>query len=148
MAQRPFTLAVMHAPNMVTGRKPGYLQAVEQVARFWRRGPAVFMGDTNCGWPGIDEERPVFNRATEQWLDSLWSLGWRDGFRLRRPDERFYTWFSPNGGNGFRLDQAFVNRGLQSRLGDVHYEWGTSADGESPRRDQLSDHAALLIELE
>ncbi len=90
----------------------------------------------------------MFNRATEQWLDSLASFGWRDGFRLRWPDRRFYTWFSPNGGNGFRLDQAFLNRSLQPRLRDVHYKWGVPANGASPRRDQLSDHAALLIELE
>lgn len=146
-ALQPFTLAVMHAPNFVTGRKPAYLGAVEQIAASWRRGPAVFMGDTNCGWPGIDEERPVFNRATEQWLNSLATLGWRDGFRLHHPEERCYTWYSPNGGNGFRLDEAFFNRGLQPRLEAVRYEWGGSPNGANTRRDQLSDHAALLLDL-
>ncbi len=147
LAERAFTLAVMHAPNFVTGRKPAYLKAVEQIAASWRRGPAAFMGDTNCGWPGLDEERPVFNRETEQWLNSLATLGWRDAFRLHHPEERCYTWYSPNGGNGFRLDEAFLNRGLLPRLKAARYEWGSSSNGDVIRRDQLSDHAALLVDL-
>src|SRR5262249_32019902 len=57
-AEVPFVAGVMHAPNMMTGRKLDYLAAVEAIATRWRRGPAVFLGDTNCGWPVIDEERP------------------------------------------------------------------------------------------
>jgi exonuclease III len=147
-AEQPFSLGLMHAPNMVTGRKLPYLRAVENVAHSWQRGPALFMGDTNCGWPGLDEERPVFNRETERWLNSLAALGWRDAFRVVCPDERCYTWYSPNGGNGFRLDQAFVNRKLLPRLSSARYEWGSLADGASLRRDELSDHAALLVDLE
>ena len=144
----PFVLGGLHAPNMVTGRKMPYLEAVERLARSWRRGPAVFVGDTNCGWPEIDEERPVFNRATEAWLESLATLGWRDAFRLLHPEERRYTWYSPNGGNGFRLDQAFVNRSMQQYLAETRYEWGQPAGIESTRRDALSDHAALLLDLD
>jgi hypothetical protein len=147
LAEPPFSLALMHAPNMVTGRKLPYLRAVEAIAQAWRRGPALFMGDTNCGWPGLDEERPVFNRETERWLNSLADHGWRDAFRVLCPDERCYTWFSPNGGSGFRLDQAFLNRRLLPRLRNARYEWGSLTNGGSQRRDQLSDHAALLVDL-
>ena len=145
-APEPFVVGLMHAPNMVTGRKMPYLKAIEHLARTWRRGPAVFMGDTNCGWPGLDEERPVFNCETEHWLNSLSSLGWQDAYRLLFPEERCYTWFSPNGGNGFRLDQAFVNRALRPRLTSARYAWGSRVYGET-RRDALSDHAALLLNL-
>jgi exonuclease III len=139
-----FTLALVHIPNMVTGRKMPFLDALLTIAGQWRLGPAVLLGDTNCGWPGIDEERPVFNRATEQWLNALESLGWRDAFRALKGSERFYTWYSPNGGNGFRLDQAFVHRSMMPRLQGVAYEWGSA--GAEDRRDALSDHAALLLD--
>jgi exonuclease III len=143
---RPFTLALVHIPNMVTGRKAPFLASLLSIARGWRLGPGIMLGDTNCGWPGIDEERPVFDRATEDWLNSLEALGWRDAFRHLRPSERFFTWYSPNGGNGFRLDQAFINRHLLPQLQGVTYEWGHADD--AGRRDELSDHAALLLDFE
>jgi len=146
-ADVPFVLGLMHAPNMVTGRKMPFLEAIEAMAGAWRHGPAVFLGDTNCGWPVIDEERPVFGAITARWLDALHAIGWRDAFRHLKAEERFYTWYSPNGGNGFRLDQAFVNRRMQRRLVDACYRWGQPDAWDGPcRRDVLSDHAALIVD--
>src|SRR5438105_1288520 len=76
---------------------------------------------------------------------SLEQSGWLDAFRLLRGTARAYTWYSPNGGNGFRLDQAFVNDQLRHRLRDVRYDWGRPV-GRPSRR--LSDHAALLVDLQ
>jgi exonuclease III len=145
-APLPFALAVMHVPNMVTGRKLVFMEAVRLIASKWRRGPAIFLGDTNCGWPGIDEETPVFGKETAHWLDTLATLGWRDAYRYHRPDERTFTWYSPNAGNGFRLDQAFVNRRMIDRLTHVAYEWARPAPDS--RRDALSDHAAMLLDFD
>lgn len=142
----PFALAVMHVPNMVTGRKLQFMDAIRLIASKWRRGPAIFLGDTNCGWPGLDEETPVFGKETALWLDTLASLGWRDAYRYRYPEERAYTWYSPNAGNGFRLDQAFVNRHMLGRLTGVSYEWARPTPDS--RRDALSDHAAMILDFE
>ncbi len=54
---------------------------------------------------------------------------------------RAYSWYSPNGGNGFRLDQAFLSPGLLPRLEQASYIWGGG------RNAGLSDHAALLVDL-
>jgi exonuclease III len=143
--ERPFLVGLMHLPNMVTGRKLAFMESVAAIATGWRRGPAVFLGDTNCGWPVLDEQTPVFGAQTARWLDGLAACGWRDAFRHLSPEERFYTWYSPNAGNGFRLDQAFVNRRMISRLQSVDYEWGRPALGEA-RREALSDHAALILD--
>jgi exonuclease III len=142
---RPFVLGLMHLPNMVTGRKRAFMESIASIARTWRRGPAVFVGDTNCGWPLLDEETRVFGPETAAWLDGLHGRGWRDAFRHQFPEERSFTWYSPNGGNGFRLDQAFVNRPMMPRLQKVAYEWGRDGTVEG-RRDALSDHAALLVD--
>jgi exodeoxyribonuclease III len=143
-APEPFTCGVMHVPNRVTGRKDAFYAEVLGMITRWRRGPAVLLGDTNSGRPDLDEEVPVFGPREVAWLDAIAAHGWADAFRALRPLERAYTWYSPNGRNGFRLDQAFVNRALQPRLKGLVYDWGARR-----RRGghALSDHAALVLDL-
>jgi exonuclease III len=144
-APRPLTLGAMHVPNRVTGRKDEFYEGVLGSLRRWRRGPALLLGDTNSGRPGLDEETPVFGPREDAWLASLERLGWHDAFRVRQGAARAYTWYSPNGRNGFRIDQAFVNRELLPRLRDFRHDWGRRA---RPRTIGLSDHAALLLDLQ
>jgi exonuclease III len=146
-AARPFTLGVMHVPNRVTGRKDAYHAAVLDIARSWRRGPALLVGDTNSGCIGIDEEVPCFSKREDGWIAALEEAGWRDGFRHLRRDTRAYTWYSPNGRNGFRIDQAFVNRSLLPQLVDARYEWAL-CDQDDERRGAISDHAAMVVDLD
>jgi exonuclease III len=137
----PRVVGVMHVPNRVTGRKYPYLDAVLETARRTWPGPAVFLGDTNSGRIGLDEEVPAFNRVEDGWMRGLHEAGWVDAYRHLRGDARAYTWYSPNGGNGFRIDQAFLNRPLRPRLEAFRYDWG--------RRDRraASDHAAMVLDL-
>lgn len=142
-APAPFALAAVHVPNRVSGVKWTFLDAVRARLGAWQRGPALVIGDTNSGIPGLDEEVPCFNAREAGWMRALDALGWVDGFRHLHGEARAYTWYSPNGRNGFRLDQAFVNRQLVARLKDVRYAWG--GPGRAPRGP--SDHAALVLDL-
>jgi exonuclease III len=142
----PVVLGAMHVPNRVSGRKYPFLDAVLACARRWRRGPALFVGDTNSGRRTIDEQAPAFNAREEGWIDALAGCGWHDAFRHLRADARVYTWYSPNGRNGFRIDQAFVNAALLAHLKDAAYVWGGAS--RRGRRDAVSDHAALLVDLQ
>jgi exonuclease III len=144
-APTPLVLGAMHVPNRVSGRKYPFLDAVLACARRWRRGPALFVGDTNSGRRGLDEQVPVFSLREEGWIDALAGCGWVDAFRHLRARRRAYTWYSPNGRNGFRIDQAFVNAALLARLHQAAYAWGGPRRRE--RRDAVSDHAALLVDL-
>ena len=141
----PLVVGAMHVPNRVTGRKYPFLDAVLGCARRWRLGPALLIGDTNSGRRGLDEEVRAFNAREEGWIDALAGCGWADAFRHLRVEARAYTWYSPNGRNGFRIDQAFVNAPLLARLKDAAYVWGGAASRR--RRDWLSDHAALVVDL-
>lgn len=142
----PLFLGAMHIPNEVTGRKWPFLESLAGVARRWRGGPGLLIGDTNSGRPVLDEENAVFGPRYADWFDRMERAGWRDAFRHRHGERREYTWYSPNRGNGFRLDEAFVNRALLPRLVSVRHEWGRHPlDG---RRDALSDHAALIVDFE
>lgn len=141
----PLVLGAMHVPNRASGQKYPFLDAVLACARRWRRGPALFVGDTNSGRRTIDEEVATFNAREEGWIDALAACGWHDAFRHLRAGARVYTWYSPNGHNGFRLDQAFVNAALLAHLKDAAYAWGGAS--RRGRRDAVSDHAALLVDL-
>ena len=143
-APRPLLLGAMHVPNRVTGRKYMFLDSVLACARRWSLGPALFVGDTNSGRRGIDEEVPAFSAREEGWIDSLAGCGWLDAFRHLRAEARAYTWYSPNGRNGFRIDQAFVNAALLARLRDASYVWASGP--RRGRRGAPSDHAALLVD--
>jgi exodeoxyribonuclease-3 len=144
-APLPLVLGAMHVPNRVSGRKYPFLDAALGCARRWRLGPALLVGDTNSGRRGMDEEVPVFSAREEGWIDGLAGCGWTDAFRHLHGDARAYTWYSPNGRNGFRIDQAFVNGPLLPRLKGVSHVWAGATRG---RRHALSDHAALLIDFE
>ena len=76
----------------------------------------------------------------------LEAAGWLDAYRYLHGDLPVYTWYSPNGNNGFRLDQAFVHSCLIANLQGARYEWGKHDENPS-RRDALSDHAALIVDL-
>ena len=146
-AKRPFALGAMHVPNRVTGRKWPFLDAVLRVAAGWQAGPALLLGDTNSGRPGVDEEVPAFNLREGGWIERLERAGWRDAYRHLHGQRRIYTWYSPNGGNGFRIDQAFLNPRLLPRLEAARYVWGGSRPGK-PRTPALSDHAALMLDFD
>jgi len=141
----PLVIGAMHVPNRVTGRKYPFLDAVLTCARRWRLGPALLVGDTNSGRRGLDEEVPTFNEREEGWVDALAGCGWCDAFRHLQAETRAYTWYSPNGRHGFRIDQAFVNAALVARLKEAAYVWGGAR--RRGRRDALSDHAALIVDL-
>ena len=138
----PFLLAGMHIPNRVSGRKYPFLTGALRQAELWKDGRAILMGDTNSGKPHIDEESPAFNHIEGGWIESLEELGWRDAYRQHAGHRRAYTWYSPNGNNGFRLDQAFLSPSVSALLRRATRRWGGGS-----RRAGVSDHAAVIVDL-
>jgi len=140
---QPLVIGAMHVPNRAEGHKYPFLDAVLACARGWNLGPALLVGDTNSGRRGLDEQVPAFNALEEGWVDGLGGCGWVDAFRHLRPDTRAYTWYSPNGRHGFRIDQAFVNAPLLARLKDATYVWGGAS--RRARRTLLSCASAAAV---
>ena len=133
----------VHVPNRVTGRKYGFLDAiVDWAAHTPGHAPGLIVGDTNSGLREIDEESPAFNVTEETWFTRLAELDWLDLYRQQHGTRRAYTWYSPNGDNGFRLDQLFASNSLCARFHPMKYRW---AGGR--RRAGVSDHAAIIAEL-
>ncbi len=141
----PIALMAMHIPNRSSGLKYPFLDSVVEVIKHWRGPPAVIIGDTNSGCIGIDEESPAFNTIEDKWIKTINQLNWRDTFRLCHHDRREYTWYSPNGRNGFRLDQAFLHPTLQNKVTLFEHRWGGMPN---TKREILSDHAAIVLDLD
>lgn len=141
-----FVIGAMHVPNQFTGRKPAYHDAILRLATRLNKKPTILIGDTNSGRRDIDEENSVFNMRTDRWFVELAAAGFDDAFRYLHGNAREYTWYSPNHDNGFRLDQAFINSASSKNLTRVEHVWGSSEI--SARRDALSDHAALIVDLD
>ena len=135
----------VHVPNQHTGRKPQFHDSLLDLMQRWR-GPAIIAGDTNSGRQGEDEETPVFNRRTTQWFDHIHAAGWHDCFRLVHGEKREFTWYSPGYDNGFRLDQAFVSASLKADVQHCAHLWAEHPD-QPNRRDGVSDHAALVLDV-
>ena len=141
----PIAIIAIHIPNRSTGLKYPFLDATTNTVKNWRGPPAIIMGDTNSGCIDIDEESPAFNKIEDQWIKTMNHLQWKDAFRLLHQDQRDFTWYSPNGRNGFRLDQAFLHPSLHNKLQQFDYVWGGDT---SIRREDLSDHASIVMDLD
>ncbi len=141
---QPVAVIAVHVPNRSSGYKYPFLDSVIDTISHWRGPPAIIMGDTNSGCIEIDEESPAFNKIEDQWIKKMNQLAWQDAYRLLHGNRRDYTWYSPNGRNGFRLDQAFLHPSLHHRLKRFDYIWGGDT---SIRREALSDHASIVMEI-
>ncbi len=146
---QPLTLGLMHAPNYTAPTlKYPFLEAVRKLVDRWDGTPGLIMGDTNCGKRGIDEANPssaIFRREHD-WIEAIETSGWLDAYRHKHGNRRSYTWYSHRN-NGFRLDQGFCSPHFAPALKSVRHAWGKD-DAEPGRRDALSDHAALIIDIE
>lgn len=143
------TLGMMHVPNYTTpSLKYPFLNSVLNMLKAWESSPALLLGDTNCTKRDLDEEKPQGNkfRREHDWLVAIEKRGWADGFRHLHGERREYTWYSHRD-NGFRLDQAFSCPQLTPALARLRHVWGQDA-GQPARRAALSDHAALILELD
>lgn len=100
--------------------------------------PRVLIGDLNTGRHLLDEPGRRFTCTAL--LGKLTALGYRDAYRLLRPDGRDVSWISHTG-NGFRLDSAHVSRGLTPLVRAVEYD-------HEPLRRRLSDHAPVRLSLD
>ncbi len=143
-APSPISILAVHGPLGATGVRRPFNATILTQLRNWKRAPGMLIGDTNTGKRGIDEESPVFDARDDAWMDGMAETGWPDSFRHFHGDRQAYTWYSPNRGNGFRLDEAFIHRSLLPSVASVEYHW--AADSTS-RRDAVSDHAAIVVDL-
>ncbi len=131
-------LAGVHIPDASRPtERAAYWQFLVEYAR--RRGsePCIVMGDFNTGRHRADEAGATFGSTAL--LGAFCTLGFCDAYRAVHPEGRDRSWVSHEGG-GFRIDHAFVTRGLLPSIASAAYS-------HSERTEGSSDHAALLLDL-
>ncbi len=150
IATRPtLSVGLMHIPNYTTpALKYPFMAALLKMAGAWKLGPGLLIGDSNCSNRDLDEENPLGPRFQREhdWIIGMGQRGWADAFRHLYGNRREYSWYSHRN-NGFRLDQAFCNPQLVPAIIGFRHAWGLNP-GQPERREGLSDHAALIIDLE
>ncbi len=129
-----FTLLTAHFPQKAA-QLPLFAALAEDSPSLLA-GPALLVGDLNCGVPFEDSDSRTFVNASE--FRRLLDLGWIDAFRSRHPAARAFTWVSPRTGNRFRYDHCLASPAVNARIDAVRYD-------DAPREAGLSDHAALWV---
>lgn len=139
--------------NETPEEKQDFWDEILKAAQDLRATPAVIAGDLNTGKHNLDELGATFFSA-KSFCDLSENVGWTDCFRCLHGDRRVYSWWHTK--SGFRLDHAFVSPPLASRVKRAEYIWKQgdailAHDGLKPwpeDKGRLSDHAALVVELE
>lgn len=146
--QPAVVLGMMHIPNHTTpALKYPFMNALLKMASEWKLGPGLIVGDSNCSHRENDEENPLgprFHREHD-WIVGMGLRGWTDVFRHLYGDRREFSWYSHRN-NGFRLDQAFCSPQLVPAITGFRHAWGKNPE-QPDRREGLSDHAALIIDM-
>lgn len=131
----------IHVPNRGRGTKKEFLSQLLKFAESLSSYPAIIIGDTNTGEKGLDEESKFFNTFEDNWMKSMKSAGWYDGYRKINGDKRAFSWRHSSSSNGFRIDHIFATSKIS--INRARYEWFSME-----RLGSVSDHAALIVDLE
>jgi len=128
----------VHIPNQnERWNKDDFWTRLCRFAKKNRAAKAMILGDFNTGLDA-DTENEKFLHSPQ--FQSLLDMGWVDCFRAVHGDRREYSWYSPNAGNGYRLDHCFLSPLLAPRLADARFDHDVRTSG-------LSDHSMLTVEL-
>ncbi len=128
----------LHIPNQSERwNKNEFWRHVCAFAKRNRKSRSIILGDLNTGLDA-DTENERFAHSPQ--FQSLLDLGWIDAYRTLHGDRREYSWYSPNGRNGYRLDHCFLSAPLGSSLKAAAYD-------HEVRTTNLSDHSMLTVDL-
>lgn len=131
------------------------IKTIEEKSYFWsnihlyaqeyKDKNAIIIGDFNTFLPG-DSENATATSYLKNNLNILKNVGYYDAWREKNGlSKSEYTWFYYNEKyktkSGRRLDYAFISKPLKEYLGKAYHDHTIRANG-------ISDHSAILIELE
>jgi exodeoxyribonuclease-3 len=101
---------------------------------------AIVIGDLNVLEPIHRPHYGMFRDWEYRLYDEFLVRGFIDAYRLQHPHEMEYSWVDYEN-HGYRFDHVFVSQSLADQVRRCDYEHST-------REANLSDHSALVIELD
>jgi exodeoxyribonuclease-3 len=103
-------------------------------------GPTVVLGDLNVLEPIHRPHYNVFRHWEYRFYDQFGVRGLVDAYRLHNPIGVEHSWVDYES-HGYRFDHAFVSESLAPNVHRCEFDHAT-------REANLSDHSALLLELD
>ena len=100
----------------------------------------VVIGDLNVLEPVHRPHHGIFRDWEYRLYDEFIVRGFVDAYRLRHPREIEHSWVDYEN-RGYRFDHVFVSESLADRVQRCDYV-------HAPRESDLSDHSALVVELD
>ncbi len=100
----------------------------------------IIMGDFNTGSNRLDKTDKGARFHCAEYITMLGQANLEDAWRHVHSEKREYSWYSRSH-NGFRIDHAFVSRSIKQKIRSCWYD-------HSIREEQLSDHSAMILEME
>jgi exodeoxyribonuclease III len=121
-------------------RKRQFCNALSAYLGARPRRPAIVVGDLNILEPTHRPRYGVFHDWEYRFYEDFLVHGFVDAYRLKHPDGMEYSWVDYRD-QGYRFDHAFVSEPLADLVQQCTYL-------HDPRESELSDHSALLVELD
>lgn len=123
-----------------TTRKKRFLDELTSMFKITQGFPRrIFCGDLNVLEPNHIPHYPFFTDWEYDFYRNLTKYQLRDAFRHLDPDIREYSWVGRTN-DGYRYDHCFVSIDLLPLVQKSYYL-------HEPREKRLSDHSALITEL-
>ncbi len=101
---------------------------------------AIVIGDLNVLEPVHRPHYGIFRDWEYRLYDEFLVRGFVDAYRLRHPREMDHSWVDYEN-RGYRFDHVFVSESLADRIRRCDYL-------HAPRESDLSDHSALVLDLD
>lgn len=130
------TLGGVYMPNL-KAKLPYWDALITEAAAGVSR--QLLIGDFNTGDNLLDRDPKGVRYEGADRIPLLLRAGFTDAWRTRHPAIREYSWFS-NSGNGFRLDQTYLQSRLETMVVSCEYD-------HTPRLDGVTDHSAMILGL-
>lgn len=138
LAEADILALCVHIPNQnERWNKDDFWRKVCAFAKANKSSQGIILGDFNTGLDA-DTENEKFLHSPQ--FQRLLDLGWVDCYRAVHGDRREYSWYSPNGNNGYRLDHCFLSASLAPRLKSASFD-------HEVRAARLSDHSLFSVDL-
>jgi exodeoxyribonuclease-3 len=126
--------------ELKTERKRRFCTSVSHLLAARTARDAIAIGDLNVLEPIHRPHYNVFRDWEYRFYDEFVVRGFVDAYRLKHPANTEYSWVDYEG-RGYRFDHAFVSTSAADAVRHCDYD-------HSPREQGLSDHSALIIELD
>ena len=121
-------------------KKKNFLQGLANALEKTRMSnKRIFCGDFNVLEPNHIPHYPFFQKWEYNFYQNLMNYRLEDAFRYLNPNTKEYSWVGRTG-DGYRYDHCFISHDLLPLIKKCYYL-------HEPREIRLSDHSALILEL-